>query len=202
MRDEWDNAVTELGGRPTSASDDLIRRYAEPHRKYHNGGHIEAVLRDARLLSDEDDPVLRLAILAHDVIYDAEPGADERASASWVRAALLPTGIGVKHIDQVAGLVLATITHESDDPLAHILLDADLSILAAAPDVYDLYTRNVRAEYSAYPDSVWRQGRSRVLKSLLERENLYQTAQARALWDSNARANLLRELSGLASGSV
>ena len=197
MREEWDRAVVQLGGRLTSASDELVRRYAEPHRKYHNATHIDAVLRDVRLLSDVDDPVLVLAVCAHDVVYDAKPGSDERASAAWARTALAEAGIGEEHVAQVESLVLATITHSSEDPLAWILLDADLAILAAPVDVYSVYVAGVRAEYSMYPDDLWRQGRAQVLKSLLDKENLYQTARARALWEADARANLRRELAGL-----
>jgi predicted metal-dependent HD superfamily phosphohydrolase len=194
MRSQWDNAVLWLGGRSTPAADELVSRYAEPHRKYHNATHIEAVLRDARELSDEDNPVLVLAICAHDVVYDAKPGADERASAAWARAQLTEAGVAEEHVAHVESLVLATITHESDDPLAQILLDADLAILAAAQDEYDLYTTCVRQEYASYADDVWRQGRAHVLRSLLDREVLYRTSRARGLWDAQARVNLRREL--------
>jgi predicted metal-dependent HD superfamily phosphohydrolase len=197
VRVEWDQAIAQLGGRLTSASDELVRRYAEPHRKYHNAAHVDAVLRDARLLSDVDDPVLVLAVCAHDVVYDAKPGEDERASAAWVRAALTEAGVGEDVVARVESLVLATITHSSEDPVAWILLDADLAILAAPVDVYSVYVAGVREEYSKYPDEMWRQGRAQVLKSLLDRKNLYQTEKARALWDTAARANLRRELSEL-----
>jgi predicted metal-dependent HD superfamily phosphohydrolase len=196
MREHWDDAVARLGGRPTVH--DLERRYAEPHRKYHNAAHIVAVLRDVRLLSPEPDPVLVLAICAHDVVYDARPGEDERASAAWARDRLTSSGVAEKHIARVESLVLATISHESDDPLAQVLLDADLAILAAAQDVYDLYTRCVREEYASYADAVWRDGRAKVLKSLLDRKNLYQTHRGQELWDTRARINIRRELDSLA----
>jgi predicted metal-dependent HD superfamily phosphohydrolase len=197
MREQWDNAVAQLGGLPTAAADDLERRYAEPHRKYHNAFHVNAVLRDAARLSEEENPVLVLAICAHDVIYDAQPGDDERASAAWARDRLAEAEVGRAHIAHVESLVLATITHQSDDPLAHILLDADLAILAAEQPVYDLYTRCVRVEYGKYPDEAWRQGRAQVLERLLDRDDLYRTSRARALWDTRARINLTRELRSL-----
>jgi predicted metal-dependent HD superfamily phosphohydrolase len=194
MREQWDNAVARLGGQPTLAADDLARRYAEPHRKYHNAAHVEAVLRAATELSDEDCPVLVLAICAHDVVYDAKPGDDERASAEWARKWLSEAKVAEEHIARVEALVLATIKHESDDVLAHVLLDADLSILGAAPSDYDAYAHAVRQEYAAVPEELWRAGRAHVLKTLLDRENLYQTARAQALWDAPARRNLTREL--------
>jgi predicted metal-dependent HD superfamily phosphohydrolase len=141
MRHRWDEAVTRLGGQPCET--DLELRYAEPHRKYHNATHIEAVLRDVCLLSEEDDPVLTLAICAHDVIYDANPGEDERASALWSRRWLTEAKVATQSIARVESLILATITHQSLDPLARILLDADLAILAA----HKTYTTGIQGAY-------------------------------------------------------
>jgi predicted metal-dependent HD superfamily phosphohydrolase len=196
VREHWDDAIARLGGRPTAG--DLERRYTEPHRKYHNAAHITAVLRAALALSPELDPVLVLAICAHDVVYDARPGEDERASAAWARGLLAEAGIAEERIARVEALVLATISHQSDDPLAQVLLDADLAILGATQDVYDTYTRCVREEYASYADPIWRDGRTKVLKSLLDRENLYQTRRGRELWDTRARINIRRELDSLA----
>ncbi len=195
MRDEWNNAVSALGG--CVVSTDLESRYAEPHRKYHNATHIHAVLRDAALLVPSLDPELVLAICAHDVIYNARPGADERESAAWARTWLTASSVPEPHIAAVESHILATITHTSDDPATQILLDADLAILAAPPDAYDVYTRCVRAEYASYTDPEWQAGRAKVLKSLLNRETLYQTPRAHTLWNTQARTNLHRELTTL-----
>lgn len=197
MREQWDSAVARLGGVPTVAADDLVRRYAEPHRKYHTASHIDAVLRAARELFEEDNPVLVLAICAHDVVYDAKPGDDERASAVWARSWLTKAKVAEEHIARVASLVLATIKHESDDVLAHVLLDADLSILGASPEDYNTYARAVRREYAAVPEEAWRQGRAHVLRTLLERKNLYQTTRACTFWDTQARINLAIELDSI-----
>jgi predicted metal-dependent HD superfamily phosphohydrolase len=195
---QWAQAVRALGGVP--AETDLVERYGEPHRKYHNATHVEAVLSEAALLADlpaDDNAVLTLAICAHDVIYDARPGEDERASAQWARDRLIEAGVPSRHIARVEALVLATIKHESDDELAHILLDADLSILGAEPADYDRYVSAVRQEYSFVPEDAWRQGRAAVLGNLLDRKDLFQTTKARARWDEQARANLRRELTHL-----
>jgi predicted metal-dependent HD superfamily phosphohydrolase len=190
MRQEWDNAVLRLGGQVRET--DLERRYAEAHRAYHTRTHISAVLRDAQALSDVDEPALVLAICAHDVVYDAKPGVDERASASWARERRVEAGIAEDHIARVEAMILATITHASDDPTTQVLLDADLAILASP--AYDQYVIDVRREYATYPDEVWRAGRAHVLKSLLAKESLYQTAKARTLWEVWARDNIRREL--------
>ncbi|RJQ74647.1 HD domain-containing protein [Pseudonocardiaceae bacterium YIM PH 21723] len=202
MKEIWAEAVMALGGTPDSG--DLETRYAEPHRRYHNTTHVLAVVRDARtlaehlMLTDEERAILTLAACAHDVIYDGRPGEDERASAQWARDHL--TDIRPEHAERVADLVLATITHESADPLAHALLDADLAILGAPRADYDEYRINVRAEYARYDDATWSAGRTRVLRSLLDRKRLYVTEPAHRLWDAGARANMVRELRLLSPG--
>ncbi|MEV4315749.1 hypothetical protein [Actinocrispum sp. NPDC049592] len=195
MRDEWNNAVSALGG--SVVSTDLETRYAEPHRKYHNATHIHAVLRDATLLVPSLDPVLVLAICAHDVIYNAHPGDDERESAAWARTWLTSSAVAEPHIAAVESHILATITHTSENPATQVLLDADLAILAAEPDAYDVYIRCVRAEYASYAEPEWRAGRAKVLSSLLTRDPLYQTPRAQTLWTTQARTNLNRELTTL-----
>ncbi|MEV6237817.1 hypothetical protein [Lentzea sp. NPDC051838] len=199
MKRIWDDAVRTLGGTPDAG--DLMERYAEPHRRYHNTFHVVTVVRDSSQLADafaftaEERAILALAACAHDVIYDGKPGEDERASAAWARERL--HGLDEAHISRVESLVLATITHSSDDPLAHVLLDADLAILGSEPEHYDRYSQAVRQEYSQYDDSQWRTGRAKVLKTLLDREDLYVTGPARQLWDAAARINLARELQEL-----
>jgi predicted metal-dependent HD superfamily phosphohydrolase len=199
VRRFWDDAVRTLGGTPDAG--DLVERYAEPHRAYHNAVHVACVVRDSAKLADafaftaEERAILTLAACAHDVIYDGRPGDDERASAAWAREHL--AGLEEEHIARVESLVLATITHSSDDPLAHVLLDADLAILGSDPEQYERYSRAVRQEYAQYDDATWRFGRAKVLKTLLDREVLFVTEPARQLWDATARTNLARELQSL-----
>jgi predicted metal-dependent HD superfamily phosphohydrolase len=204
----WTRAVTELGGRTDTAAlgaADLLRRYAEPHRRYHTGAHIEAMLTDAAelahemLLAPQEGAALRLAICAHDVVYCAQPGADERASAQWARDQLTVAGVDCAAIDRVALLILQTADHHADDSdvTAAVLMDADLAILAAPLQVYDAYVAAVRAEYAQVPDEQWQVGRAQLLRGLLDRDRLYRTGPATRRWDTVARKNVARELDQL-----
>ncbi|QQQ77481.1 hypothetical protein IOD16_02810 [Saccharothrix sp. 6-C] len=191
----WHEAVRVLGG--AHGPGDLVGRYAEPHRGYHNADHVLAVVRDADALAvgrtARERAVLTLAALAHDVVYDGVPGEDERRSAEWVRARLA----GLPAADEVAALVLATAEHTSDDPLTCLLLDADLAVLGSDPAAYERYRAAVRAEYAHVPDDAWRVGRGEVLRALAGRDPLYVTPQARDRWEDRAKANLAAELSSL-----
>ena len=192
---DWDDAVRALGGQPRPT--DLLQRYDEPHRRYHDLDHVRQVVRDAAALTDGlDRAVVVLAAWAHDVVYDGRPGDDERASAAWARQHLTAAGVAAEHVDRVVRLVLATIDHAAPpgDHLAEALLDADLAILAAAADDYERYRVAVRAEYAHVDDDAWRLGRRAVLTSLLAKEPLYRGAGARRRWEAAARRNLESEL--------
>jgi predicted metal-dependent HD superfamily phosphohydrolase len=201
----WIDAVRRLGGADASDSArDLEGRYAEPHRRYHSNVHVETVLDDcARLggevrLSAPDRALVAAAACAHDVVYDAVPGADERASAVWARHALAAAGVAAAEVARVEALIMFTLTHTGDgSPAGDVLLDADLAILAVARADYDRYVAGVRHEYAAVPDAGWRTGRAAVLVSLLARDPLYATAPGRTRWEAAARANIARELDGL-----
>ena len=192
----WRAAVSSLGGTPLPT--DIVARYSEPHRRYHDLRHVRAVVRDAVglvPLSPTETSVLILAACAHDVVYDAIPGTDEHLSASWARTWLVSSGLE-SYASRISNLVLMTIKHSADpsDHVACALLDADLAILGSPAEDYDAYASAVRQEYSAVPDDAWRTGRSRVLTSLLDRDRLYLTPAGRDRWEAQARRNLADEL--------
>ncbi|MGW4486194.1 HD domain-containing protein [Amycolatopsis sp. NPDC004368] len=202
----WDTAVAHVGGDAAAAREawrDLEARYGEPHRHYHDLAHATAVARDGAQLAvglgADDRAAVVLAAWAHDVVYDAVPGEDERASAAWLRQWLTRAGAEARHIERAAALVLATAGHEAPeaDEAATALLDADLAILGAAPAGYAEYAEYaaaVRREYAKYDDAVWAAGRTAVLENLLTRPRLYRSETARARWETTARRNLVAEL--------
>lgn len=204
----WVVAIDQFGGSADAAAStaaELERRYREPHRRYHTLGHVEAVLADCARLASEvglsvtDCAVVDLAACAHDVVYAAEPGADEQASAAWATEQLARCGVEADVGDAVAAIVLATTSHTSDDLPAQVMLDADLAILASRPVLYARYVEAVRAEYGALPDDEWRTGRTAVLSRLLDHPRIYATEPARRWWDERARRNLADELTALQS---
>ncbi|WP_375481384.1 hypothetical protein [uncultured Jatrophihabitans sp.] len=212
VESSWVAAVVALGGQESAArvsAADLVRRYAEPHRRYHTATHVAAVLRDsadlavALRLDGRQQAYVALAACAHDVVYDARPGDDERASADWTRAALQVAGVDPDRVGPVVDLVLATLTHDASDAdeVAAALLDADLAILAGDPSDYDAYVGAVRQEYAAVDDESWRAGRAAVLSALVDRPRLYLSEPGRTRWEATARANVTAELAQL-TGTV
>ncbi len=88
---------------------------------------------------------------------------------------------------------------------AHVLVDADLSILGAQPARFQEYEAQVRSEYGWVPDAMFRSTRAKILKEFLGRPHLYCTAHFRERYEAQARRNLqhsLVDLEGRSPGSL
>ena len=178
-------------------ADDLLRRYAEPHRRYHTAEHLHHVLTMIDELADDQDLFLvRLAAWFHDAVYAIPVGqvSNEEASARLAIRMLARAGLEQEDLTQVARLVRLTETHVpgARDPEGELLCDADLAILAAPPDAYARYVEQIRTEYAAVPEQGFLAGRLVVLTDLAARE-IFRTAKGRRLTPA-ARANLEAEM--------
>lgn len=187
-----------------SLGSELIARYGAPHRYYHGVEHLTAVLSALDDLSHpQPAPVnTRFAAWFHDAIYEGIAGTDEEHSAQLAAEQLVEVGYPTDQALTVAAMVKATALHlipegqdnPSIDRATALLLDADLSILGAAPEHYRAYTDGVRAEYSAIPETQFVAGRINVVETLLSRPNLFRTELAQRIYDEAARRNLRQEL--------
>jgi predicted metal-dependent HD superfamily phosphohydrolase len=180
--------------------DELAAAYADQDRGYHDTLHLTEVLDRLDELTGAgvsfDATAAGLAAWFHDAIYDGERDAEER-SAVWAEEALS----GTAYAAEVARLVRLTETHDpgADDLAGQALCDADLAILAATRERYDAYVAGVRRDYAHLSDADFTAGRAAVLHDLAGRDRLFHTAYGREHWEPAARANLRRELSGLAT---
>ncbi len=180
----------------------LLDRFDEPHRAYHNTGHILALLEHAaaagKLVADPHR--MAMAIWFHDAVYDPDRTDNETESAALAHKNLKHLGEKDAFIDDVAAMILATIKHQLPEKASSdmkLFLDFDLSILGAAPDIYAAYAAAIRAEYRFVPDDVYRTGRRAVLEKFQNREKLYFTEYGAALWETQARTNLQNEIASL-----
>jgi predicted metal-dependent HD superfamily phosphohydrolase len=176
----------------------LLARWAEPHRAYHTPSHLAAVLTHLDTLADHpaDPGLVRLAAWFHDAVYDPERDTNEERSARLAERALAELGMGEEEIGEVARLVRLTITHDPDDgdTNGEALCDADLAVLASAPEDYAAYAAAVRTEYGFVPDPDFRTGRAAVLAQLLALPRLFRTPYGASHWEDAARHNLTTEL--------
>lgn len=214
LRDEmWDEAVRAVRGDAhglLSVHDDLVTRWSEAHRDYHDLRHLDEVavalseLREVALDGDIEWASVVFAAWFHDAVYDISTATEnERRSAELARKALSASGIGIGVVETVIALVRASESHdvnESHGPQA-AFHDADLWILSAPLDRFDDYCADVRREYAAVPDEAFARGRAAILTPFLDRGSIYRTDRARQHWEPVARRNLARELARLAAST-
>lgn len=196
----WNRLWQSLGGAaPAGSFNLLLAAYGEPRRAYHTAAHIDACLGhfDAwRALAACPDQV-ELALWTHDLVYDTQRQDNEAASAAQACAWLRQAGLA-EHGPRIEELILATRHQEVPrDPDAALVVDLDLSILASPPAVYDHYEAAIRAEFAWVPEPLFRAGRGKILRHLLDMPSLYQHPPLAERWEAPARSNLQRALAEL-----
>lgn len=185
----WNSLLTRLGaesGRHFRILDDLLTRYGEPQRVFHNASHISNMLGGG-----EKDVVLELAIWYHDAVFDPTRTNNEELSAELAEKNLSQIGLKSKLISQVLDSVLSTKTHNAKDKIQEKLIDLDLNILGASEKDYARYRQAIRLEYAWVPDEIYQYQRSLVMQRFLDRETIFYAAKD---LEVQARENLAREI--------
>jgi predicted metal-dependent HD superfamily phosphohydrolase len=202
LRDDWQRLMSAAGLPPAeSVRDELLHRYGEAGRFYHNQHHLLQVLTVIHGLEDRaSDPcAVLLAAWFHDAVYDSRAKENEARSAVLARRLLPAIGASLAMIERACDLILRTQAHQADGKAdAEVLLDADLSILGSAAEEYDRYAAAIRQEYAWVADADYRLGRSKVLEGFLQRDRIYFTPEMHQLSEASARQNLRREIERLA----
>ena len=201
LRAAWTSAVGH-DARALAALDDVVGRHRESQRRYHGVRHVVWVVRHVHELAAEvpvrDLGAVIAAAFFHDAVYRPGASDNEQQSAALAERVLAELGWDANRCQAVGALVRATERHEpDDDPDRSVLIDADLAVLGSEPAAYQAYVTGVRAEHPGVDDGAWRQGRSEVLRRLLDRRPLYTTEPARRRWEARARANVAAELATL-----
>jgi predicted metal-dependent HD superfamily phosphohydrolase len=202
LLDSWYRAWQGLAAQGDGASlrDALRQAYAEPQRYYHTQQHLrECLALFAQLESLAQRPAeLAMALWFHDAIYDPQAHDNELRSADWAAQSLQQNGVAAEAVQRIQHLVL--ITQHSALPLeadACLLVDIDLSILAAAPARFAEYETQIRAEYAFVPDALFRQKRQAVLQGFANRAQIYSTDYGQQHFEAAAKANLQRAIASL-----
>ncbi|HEX8330311.1 MAG TPA: hypothetical protein VF629_22460 [Hymenobacter sp.] len=184
----------------------LAAAYRSPTRHYHTLHHIENLLNRVAQIELRDPTVVELAVWFHDAVYNALKSDNEARSAAQALAFLKDSTLKPARQQRVAFLIERTADHTQpqppDDADLLYFLDADLSILGAAEEVYWNYARQVRQEYRLVPDLLYRPGRRKVLAKMLAAPVLYHTPALRAELDATARQNLRAELAAWEQGGL
>ena len=198
--DVWREMLQALGvsdAGPMRA--EVLARYGEPGRAYHNLSHALRVWADVMQHAADagvrDTGAVQLAALLHDVVYDAHRQDNEALSAEFAVQWGQRLGVASATIDRAAEMILATQKHgQTESAEIGLVLDADLAILAAPPAEYEAYRAAIRQEYGWVTEQDWTAGRGRVLSAFLERERIYHLPVFQKR-EAAARENIARELS-------
>jgi predicted metal-dependent HD superfamily phosphohydrolase len=184
----------------------LIQKINYEQRAYHNLTHLEEMTRVIQVMSsahpknrDNDYDNLIFATLYHDAVYDTAEKTNEEASALMANDELRHMNVDLLDVVYVVEMILSTKKHEpiNDDIASKLFLDADLSILAAAPERYSEYANAIRKEYSWVSDFDYAVGRKAILEKFAKRRRIFITDLMHELCDQKARNNIKRELAKL-----
>lgn len=183
----------------TASWEDIVARYAESHRHYHNLHHLEAVVAELEPLQAKlhSWDAIVLAVAYHDIMYDVSRQDNEAKSATYA-IHQLHSIISREVLEVCRDMIIATRSHEySANSDINYFTDADLSILGAKSEEYQQYAANIRAEYSIYPDLLYNAGRKKVLQHFLDMKQIFKTPEFYQRYEESARSNLKTELDRL-----
>lgn len=194
--------------------------YEDPVRTYHNLSHLNELAEKIDISgktlispwSELETEVLYWSILFHDVVYfPGNPDNEMKSAEYWLEFSqnlLIPDTIRYP----VEIIILSTKTHEIPknvceenfmgkepiiprfDFLLKTFLDADRSILGALPEKYLEYTKQIRLEYIAFQDKIFKTGRKIFLESMLQRIEIFYTPFFKDEYEVQARKNMESEL--------
>lgn len=166
---QWQKTWQQLGANDSAELYALIcTRYAESHRSYHTLQHLSECFGHFEQIREyaEHPAEVELAIWFHDAIYDGTCKDNEVKSAEWALESVASYGLFEEIGERVYSLITAT-KHDAM-PMsrdAEVLVDVDLGILAAEPERFDEYERQIRIEYEWVPEPVYQRERGRFCKN-------------------------------------
>ncbi len=178
--------------------EEIKKSYSSKYRHYHNLLHIENMLLELENVKSQIknlDTIL-FAIYYHDLVYKTTKTDNEYQSAQVFEKRISKTSF--HNLRECKAQIESTKHHKhSADDDTNILLDLDLSILGKSPKEYQKYSENIRKEYRIYPDFLYRRGRTKVIKSMLESDSIFKINYFINKYENQARANLRSELQQL-----
>ena len=206
MGQHWVDLWKRIGaqGDGQKVYSELTTRYSEKHRAYHTLAHIDACLNELEQVRHlaKDPDAIEMALWYHDAVYETQSTINEEKSAALFREMARGASLTEAFISQVVNLILVTKhVQVPNNPDAQLLVDIDLSILGQTADRFDEYEQQVRKEYEWVPTKDFIIGRSKILKSFLERPTIYSTNFFRNKYEISARINIDRSLTKLSQHS-
>jgi predicted metal-dependent HD superfamily phosphohydrolase len=181
--------------------EEVVYRYAGQHRHYHNLNNVAHIFTWFDKFIDKviNPAVMGFAILYHNVVYDTYSIDNEEQSAAFAEMHLTQLNVNTVLIEQVKTFIKATKDYTIPEcfALAHdlaLFLDFNMAILGADEEMYTLYSKKIRQEYSKYTDVVYNEGRKLALQKMLDAKSIFFTEELRQEAEQKARENINREV--------
>lgn len=175
----------------------LVLAYEQKHRFYHTKEHISACIShlDEVIYLTENQYEIELALWFHDAIYNPYSTKNELESAKWARRFLRDNNISSDINSRVYQLIMVTRHNTVPSTVDEsILVDIDLTILGAKPEVFSQYEKNIRKEYQWVPYSIYRNKRKKILEDFISKERLYINDYFYNKYEIQARKNILHSV--------
>jgi len=184
--------------------------YAQPHRGYHDVGHLDELIVLARKHTPDLDDAEQLAVLFHDAVYvpGAGKGDNERLSTMLMRATVATLvrednslSIPPEDLERAARIIEATTHSAPPGAEAARVCDLDLWRLAAPWDAFQQHALGIRREYLhlvADEPAFWA-ARNASYESMLTKPRLFATDYFVDRFEKAARSNMRRALDVMSS---
>ncbi len=188
-----------------AAQANLLGRMREPHRRYHDLGHLTTLWRRHRELSPaaglagaQYDRLIACAIAFHDAVYIAGATDNESRSAALWRSSA-PATMGADAIDWVTDAILCTADHFAPHPepahpamrdLRCWLLDLDLTPLGETPKVFAANIRALWAEWQGADPAALEHAQRMFLRRVGAYPRIFRSPVLYDRFEAAARANI------------
>jgi len=184
---------------------EITDKYSGSKRYYHTLLHLEHLT--AELIQFKDHfrswDTIVFSIVYHDIVYNALKKNNEEKSAGYAEKILHAIHYSHAETEHCKAIILATKNHQvNDDKEINLFTDADLSILGSPQPVYVNYAKQIRKEYSIYPDFMYRPGRQKTLNHFLQMKRIFKTDAFFNKHEAQARVNLQHESVLLTEGAI
>ena len=176
---------------------EIEKNYLNKKRHYHTLHHLDSLL--AQLIDVKEEiqnwNTILFTLYYHDIIYNSLKSDNEEKSAELAKKRMKQISVSIDTIELCKNQILETKSHiKSTDSDTNYFTDADLSVLGQSWETYSLYYKNVRNEYSIYPDLVYNPGRKKVLNHFLSMDRIFKTDFFYNKFEAQAKQNLQKEI--------
>lgn len=188
----------------------INQRHSESQRAYHTLSHLAEMFQyfEEHKGAIVDKTAVSFAIFFHDIIYNPRSGsprneADSADVFDTFGQEALPAGdppglLKGELIAKVKGWIHQTAHHkcsEEDSLDCKLFMDFDMAVLGRPWPDYDLYSKQIRQEYSHVPDSLYCSARGAFLESTAAGSGrpIYATDVFRSQREARARENAGKE---------